>query len=57
MSSHLAPQLIRYLNRSPSPYHAVASSAARLRGAGFTEVPFSGGGLEALGKGSKLEGP
>ena len=53
MSSHLAPQLIRYLNRSPSPYHAVASSAARLRGAGFTEVPFSGGGLEALGKGSK----
>jgi aspartyl aminopeptidase len=32
--------LIAYLDASPSPWHAAASSAARLAAAGFTEVAF-----------------
>ena len=33
--------LIAYLDASPSPWHAAASSAERLTAAGFTEVPFT----------------
>jgi aspartyl aminopeptidase len=39
MDAHLA-DLIAYLDASPSPWHAAASSAARLSAAGFTEVAF-----------------
>ena len=38
----VAQELLRYLDRSPSPYHAVAAAASRLRAAGFTEVPSEG---------------
>lgn len=33
--------LLRYIDESPTPYHAVASSAARLSSVGFTEVSLS----------------
>ncbi|HEX9258995.1 MAG TPA: M18 family aminopeptidase, partial [Acidimicrobiales bacterium] len=40
MSDHLpaAERLIEYLAASPSPYHAVATAAARLDGAGFARL-------------------
>src|SRR4051794_16219169 len=34
----LVQSLLQYLNASPTPFHAVAESAKRLREAGFVEV-------------------
>ena len=45
MSSNIrdtALDLIRFLDASPSPYHAVAEARRRLTGAGFTEVGLAG---------------
>ncbi len=39
--SHDLADLIDYLDASPSPWHAAASSAERLTSAGFSEVPFA----------------
>ena len=39
--SHDLTDLIDYLDASPSPWHAAASSAERLTNAGFSEVPFT----------------
>ncbi len=38
----LAQDLAAFIAASPSPYHAVAESVRRLRGAGFTEQPETG---------------
>jgi len=38
----VADALCRYIDDSPSPYHAVATTAAQLDGAGFTEVDLGG---------------
>ena len=38
MASFAVASLLEFLAASPSPYHAVASAAARLDGAGFTAV-------------------
>jgi aspartyl aminopeptidase len=39
--SHSLSDLIAYLDASPSPWHAAASSAQRLTTAGFTEVDYA----------------
>jgi aspartyl aminopeptidase len=36
--SELVADLIRYIDRSPTPYHAVAETAARLRAANYRQV-------------------
>ena len=43
--------LIAFLDASPSPWHAVAASATRLRAAGFAEVGLADGFVDAPAKG------
>ena len=43
--------LIRYLDASPSPWHAAASAVARLESAGFTELMFDDAWTDAPDKG------
>lgn len=45
------PDLLNYLDASPSPWHASASSAARLRAAGFTEIDLASSNTEVPAKG------
>ena len=48
----LSKGLIRYLDSSPSPFHAVSTAAARLQEAGFTKIE-AAGGLKNLVPGAK----
>ncbi len=45
------PDLIDFLDASPSPWHAAASAAARLRTAGFTEVELGDSNTDVPPKG------
>lgn len=44
-----ALDLIKFVDSSPSPYHAAAEAQRRLIAAGFTEVPLGGSGRRAPG--------
>jgi aspartyl aminopeptidase len=45
-----ALDLIRFLDASPSPYHAAAEARRRLTAAGFAEVPLNGDWLSGSGR-------
>src|SRR5215467_12877355 len=46
----IAVDLIKFIDASPSPYHAAAQARRRLTEAGFAEIPLNGGWPSGAGR-------